>query len=485
MLTGRSSLQCSTVNPKGPFPLGPFPRHIWIHHNTPQDSLDKACHEIWKRVQGLPEELQPRSSSPLLQLSCHPVTSSEALREDSSSTTSSSQKESLENSICKDEISMLVEQEYLSLTQENATELEMQRSEDEKATPAASCQAPANNHLTMPSDGDQMLDERDAMENVYRALTGNKREVKLRSICDVQLSTKSTVTGILLPAKLIYKNAKSTESGNSNMMGSNTQIAKLLAQFPLKRVEATKTLDTKTVTEETKFIKDLLLQNNVFGSAAHKDNVTRPSPIMAVMESQGSVQKKQLPVFAKICSKTDPELVADGLCQNNATSTAIDKNNLKYSGNVFTPRFPTNSTATSLKQPMWLSLNYPPPPVFPNHSSFPQYQSLYQQRARIPYQQTLHPQLGCYSRQVTPYNPQQIFRSPYTPVLSYIPLVQPGYSYQQRNPTKPSSSVRDPPAMAGDGPQYPFSPSYGFTSTTAGPVRTNPYFSSNGGGNSF
>ncbi|KAG8143040.1 hypothetical protein E2320_000342, partial [Naja naja] len=142
------------------------------------------------------------------------------------------------------------------------------------------------------------------------------------------------------------------------------------------------------------------------------------------------------------------------------TSTAIDKNNLKYSGNVFTPRFPTTSTTTSLKQPMWLSLNYPPPPVFPNHSSFPQYQSLYQQRARIPYQQTLHPQLGCYSRQVTPYNPQQIFRSPYTPVLSYIPLVQPGYSYQQRNPTKASSSVRDPPAMAGDGPQYPFSASY-------------------------
>ncbi|CAM4578238.1 unnamed protein product, partial [Eretmochelys imbricata] len=86
---------------------------------------------------------------------------------------------------------------------------------------------------------------------------------------------------------------------------------------------------------------------------------------------------------------------------------------------------------------------------------------LYQQRARIPYQQTLHPPLGCYSRQVTPYNPQQIFRSPYTPLLNYIPLVQPGYSYQQRNPSKPSSSVRDPPAMAGDGPQYHFSHSYG------------------------
>ncbi|KAH0631150.1 hypothetical protein JD844_005312 [Phrynosoma platyrhinos] len=483
MLTSRSGLQCSTVSPKVSFPLGPFPRHIWIHHNTPQDSLDKACHEIWKRVQGLPEELQPRSSSPLLQLSCHPITSSEALREDSSSTSSSSQKESLETNICKDDICLLVEQEYLSLTQENAADLEAQRSDDEKVSSAAPCK-PSTNNLTMASDEDQTSEERDAMENVYRALTGNKREAKLRSICDAQLSTKSTVTGILLPAKLIYKTTKSTESGNNNPVGSNTQIAKLLAQLPLKRMEAVKSMDNKGVTEETKSIKDIL-QNNIFGSASHKDSITRPPPIMTVMESQESGHKKQLPVFAKICSKSEPELVADGLCQNHATSGALDKNNLKYSGNVFTPRFPTTSTTTSLKQPMWLSLNYPPPPVFPNHSNFPQYQSLYQQRARIPYQQTLHPQLGCYSRQVTPYNPQQIFRSPYTPVLSYIPLVQPGYSYQQRNPTKPSSSVRDPPAMAGDGPQYPFSPSYGFTSTTAGPVRTNPYFSSNGGGNSF
>lgn len=93
MLSGRGGLQCSAVNPKGSFPLGPFPRHVWIHHNTPQDSLDKACHEIWKRVQGLPEELQPKSSSPLFQPSCHLVLSSESLRENSRSTGSSSQKE--------------------------------------------------------------------------------------------------------------------------------------------------------------------------------------------------------------------------------------------------------------------------------------------------------------------------------------------------------------------------------------------------------
>ncbi|KAJ7304365.1 hypothetical protein JRQ81_011917 [Phrynocephalus forsythii] len=472
-------------HPQGLFPLGPFPRHIWIHHNTPQDSLDKACHEIWKRVQGLPEELQPRSSSPLLQLSCYPVTSSEVFQENGNGTSSSSQKESLEASAGKDEISLLVEQEYLSLTQENATELEVQTPEDDKVPPGGPCKHPANNNVvSMPSDGEEVSEEKDATEKACQSLPGNKKEVKLRPACDVHLSTRSTVTGILLPAKLIYKNAKGTESGNGSLMGSNAQIAKLLAQLPLKRPEAVKSLDSQMVMEGTKLIKDLL-QHNMLGPAPHKESIARVPVAMTSTDGQGTGHKKQLPVFAKICSKSEPELVADGLCQSHASSPAIEKNNLKYNGNVFMPRFPTTSTTTSLKQPLWLSLNYPPPPVFPNHSNFPQYQSLYQQRTRIPFQQTLHPQLGCYSRQVAPYNPQQIFRSPYTPVLSYIPLVQPGYSYQQRNPAKSANSVRDPPAMAGDGPQYSFSPSYGFTSTTAGPGRTNPYFSSNGGGNSF
>ncbi|KGL83929.1 Uncharacterized protein C1orf94, partial [Tinamus guttatus] len=149
-----------------------------------------------------------------------------------------------------------------------------------------------------------------------------------------------------------------------------------------------------------------------------------------------------------------------------------------YNVNTFTPRFSANST-TTLNQPMWLSLSFPPPPVFPNQSNFPQFQGLYQ-RARIPYQQALHPSFGCYSRQVTPYNPQQIFRSPYAPLLNYIPLVQPGYSYPQRTAPKLPSNMRDPAAMAGDGPQFPFSPSYGFGSTPGGAMRTNPYYSSSG-----
>lgn len=62
MASGNGLALSSALVAKRPSALGPFPRYIWIHQDTPQDSLDKTCHEIWKRVQGLPEALQPRTS---------------------------------------------------------------------------------------------------------------------------------------------------------------------------------------------------------------------------------------------------------------------------------------------------------------------------------------------------------------------------------------------------------------------------------------
>ena len=63
--------------------------------------------------------------------------------------------------------------------------------------------------------------------------------------------------------------------------------------------------------------------------------------------------------------------------------TGADKNNLKYTGNVFTPRFATTLTSATLNQPLWLNLNYAPPPVFTNPSTFPQYQVSEQVRAQV------------------------------------------------------------------------------------------------------
>ncbi|KAF1428902.1 hypothetical protein FQV23_0015260, partial [Spheniscus humboldti] len=133
--------------------------------------------------------------------------------------------------------------------------------------------------------------------------------------------------------------------------------------------------------------------------------------------------------------------------------------NVKF--NASTSGFSTTSMTTALNEPVWQSLSFPPLPILPNHSNFPQFQGPYQ-RARIPYQQALHPSFGCYSRQVAPYSPQPIFQPPYTPMLNYIALVQPGYPYQQRTPPTLSSNIQDLSLMAGDGIQYPFSPSYGY-----------------------
>ncbi|XP_031817958.1 uncharacterized protein C1orf94 homolog isoform X4 [Sarcophilus harrisii] len=502
MMASGNGLPSPTVATKRPSPLGPFPRHIWIHQDTPQDSLDKTCHEIWKRAQGLPEAFQPRTGA---MIPTQPTSAPPGALRDQDSTF---QDEALEQSCSKDEISLLVEQEYLNLTKENLSlardspgELDTAGDTPELSRPAT---PPFPPHAlaqagSLPSalafGGDQLLGQKKAVgQAIQPMLSGpGDKELPGRSDCD---SVKSTVTGILRSAK--GKGTKGGEEGIASLAASNSEISKLLAQFPLKHIESSKAPDNKMVLEETRVIKDFL-QNSMFSGPGPKEPSgpapllpLPPPPLPALPEKASELpgQKRQLPVFAKICSKPEADPSVEGLlAMVNAPMTIADKNNLKYTGNVFTPRFATALTSTALNQPLWLNLNYPPPPVFTNHSTFPQYQGLYQQRARMPYPQALHPQLGCYSRQVTPYNPQQmgqqIFRSSYTPLLSYIPFVQPGYSYPQRTPPKLSTSPRDPSPMAGDGPQYLFPQAYGFGSTSSGPLVNSPYFSSSGNGINF
>ncbi|XP_058160804.1 uncharacterized protein C1orf94 homolog isoform X2 [Dasypus novemcinctus] len=494
------------------------------------------------------------------------------------------QEEAPELSTGKDEISLLVEQEFLSLTKENlilvkesSGELKAPSSFTEGTREPAPCilgpplvagssELPGATVIT----GDKLLEQKVAV-----AVIGSRQD------CD---SAMSTVTGILRAAKI--KGIKGSEDRSRSLGTSNSEISKLLAQFPLKSTETSKAPDNKMVLEETRVIKDFL-QHSMFSGPGPREPAglgpflllpPPPPPALSNNIPELPAQKRQLPVFAKICSKpeTDPTIEGHHLVERNlgtkelirareslflsqwpqsrkdscgeegcsdpvgtmsvalpakkpawpaeknllyeflgATKnpsgqlrlrskmevdglelklnppvTAADKNNPKYTGNVFTPRFATTLTSATLNQPLWLNLNYPPPPVFTNHSTFPQYQGLYPQRtARMPYQQALHPQLGCYSRQVTPYNPQQmgqqIFRSSYTPLLSYIPFVQPNYPYPQRTPPKLSTNPRDPSPMAGDGPQYLFSQAYGFNSTSGGPLMNSPYFSSSGNGINF
>ncbi|XP_077006499.1 uncharacterized protein C1orf94 homolog isoform X2 [Tamandua tetradactyla] len=552
MASGNGFPSSSALMAKRPSALGPFPRYIWIHQDTPQDSLDKTCHEIWKRVQGLQEALQPRTSTE------QPSAPMAGTPRDNRL---SFQEEALEFSCSKDEISMLVEQEFLSLTKENpvpvkerSDELKAPGSSPEGARELAPCilgpsLVAGSRELPGASTiiGDKLLEQKMSM-----SVIGSRQD------CD---SAMSTVTGILRAAKV--KSVKGTEDGSHRLGASNSEISKLLAQFPLKSTEMSKAPDSKMVLEETRAIKDFL-QNSMFSGSRPKEPaglgpflLPPPPPLTAPPDKLPELpaQKRQLPVFAKICSKPEADLAikghhlverntgtkeltkvreslflsrwsqsqkdscgeegcndpvgtmsmalpakkpawpakknllheflgatknpsgqlklrskveVDGLeLKLNPPVTVADKNNLKHTGSVFTPRFATALTSAALNQPLWLNLNYPPPPVFTNHSTFPQYQGLYPQRAaRMPYQQALHPQLGCYSRQVTPYSPQQmgqqIFRSSYTPLPNYVPFVQPNYPYPQRTPPKLSTNPRDPSPMAGDGPPpYLFPQPYG------------------------
>ncbi|XP_036598483.1 uncharacterized protein C1orf94 homolog isoform X2 [Trichosurus vulpecula] len=566
MMASGNGLPSTTVATKRPSPLGPFPRHIWIHQDTPQDSLDKTCHEIWKRAQGLPEAFQPRTGA---MVPAQPTSAPPGALRDHDSTF---QDEALEQSCSKDEISLLVEQEYLNLTKENLSlardspgELDTAGDAPELSRPATPPFPPhtlaqaSGLSLALAFGGDQLLGQKKAVGPAIQSMLSGPGDKELpgRPDCD---SVKSTVTGILRSAK--GKGTKGGEEGIASLAASNSEISKLLAQFPLKHIESSKAPDNKMVLEETRVIKDFL-QNSMFSGPGPKEPSgpatllpLPPPPLPALPEKAPELpgQKRQLPVFAKICSKPEADPSVEGLlamertpsskelvkasrdalvpsqwpqCRKdmcseegpssgkagsmfaslpskkppwpteknllyeflgaaknpdgqlrlrsktevdglelkfNAPMTIADKNNLKYTGNVFTPRFATALTSTALNQPLWLNLNYPPPPVFTNHSTFPQYQ-------------------------VTPYNPQQmgqqIFRSSYTPLLSYIPFVQPGYSYPQRTPPKLSTSPRDPSPMAGDGPQYLFPQAYGFSSTSSGPLMNSPYFSSSGNGINF
>ncbi|XP_015738742.1 uncharacterized protein C1orf94 homolog [Coturnix japonica] len=392
MLTSINGFAAPAVKSEGPFPLGPYPRHIWIHDNTPQDGLDKACHEIWKRMQSPPEELQPI--------------------------------------ICMDP------------------------------------QGPPWSKNGAHS-GDWLLDETEGLESIYRAVIGNReREMKLRALCDAQLSAKSTITNLL----------RSTSSpriskglgDNSTTGAGSTEGNKLGMPLLLKHTDIAKGPDRQLMAEESKTMKEFF-QN---GTVSAAKNSTAVPALMA--ESQTAGQKQQLPTLAKICSRPDSNAATKAL-QNPVTTAALDKKIVIYNASTSNPHFPVTTTTTNLNQPMWPSLSFPPLPLYPNQPNYPPFQGPYQ-RARIPFQQPLHPSYGCYTRQGAPYSPQ-MYRSPYTPMLNYIPLVQPGFPHQ-RAPAQLPTSIQDLPA-ARDGMRFTFPPPYGFAAVPGGAVRPTHHYPPN------
>lgn len=152
--------------------------------------------------------------------------------------------------------------------------------------------------------GDKLLEPKVAV-----SIIGSRQD------CD---SAMTTVTGILRAAKV--KRAKGTDDGAHGLGASNSEISKLLAQFPLKAKETSKAPDNKVMLEETRVIKDFL-QNSMFSGPLSREPTglgpllllpPSPPPAPADRPLELPVQKRQLPVFAKICSKPEADPGVEG-----------------------------------------------------------------------------------------------------------------------------------------------------------------------------
>ncbi|XP_061216875.1 uncharacterized protein C1orf94 homolog [Neopsephotus bourkii] len=292
-------------------------------------------------------------------------------------------------------------------------------------------------------------------------IRNKEREMKLKALCDAQLSAKSVITGLLCPAKS-YKSSKGLE--DRNVTGtSSTKSSKLEVPLVLKDTATVKGMGSQVVAEKTKVVKEV---------SSAKSTTAASSTATAGSGARG--QKEQLPPLAKTCSKAS----FDAVTRNAVTTGTLDKKSVKY--NASTSGFTAASVITGLNQPVWQSLSFPLLPIFPNH--FPQFEGPYP-RVRIPVQQALHPSFACYPGQVPLYSPQQIFPPPHTPIVNYITVVQPAYPYQQISPAMLHSNIQDLPPMASNGIQLLFSLSQGLRAVPGGAVTPHlSYITSNNPG---
>ncbi|XP_055655342.1 uncharacterized protein C1orf94-like [Falco peregrinus] len=254
MLPGTNMAPTPVIISEGQLPLGPVPRHTWIHEDTPPDSLDEACHEIWKRVQLLADRLHAPVLVPPLQ-----------------------------HILCSE----------LSATFQK--------------------------HRIDSLSSNYLPDEPEGLKSICKAMIGNReREMKLRALCNAQLSAKPMIPSLLRSVNS-QKNSKGLEGGS--VTGAHSvEGSKLELPFLLKHTDSAKGADNQVTAEETKEAKQLI-QNSTSSSANSSTTVS----LTTTAQSQAPGQKQQLLPSAEICSKTD----SDAVTKNPVTTTALDKKKKK------------------------------------------------------------------------------------------------------------------------------------------------------------
>lgn len=126
--------------------------------------------------------------------------------------------------------------------------------------------------------------------------------MKLRALCDAQLSAKSVLSSLLCPAKP-PRNAGGAEDGTGS---GSTEGSKLDGPFLPKHTETGKGTGGQATAEEPRAAKEFL-QNSIFSAA--KGSLA----VSSTAEGQTTGQKQQLPAFPEVCCRSDADTVTKAL----------------------------------------------------------------------------------------------------------------------------------------------------------------------------
>ncbi|KFZ69027.1 Uncharacterized protein C1orf94, partial [Podiceps cristatus] len=121
--------------------------------------------------------------------------------------------------------------------------------------------------------------------------------MKLKALCDAQLSAKPIITSLLCSAKS-PKNSKGLEGGR--VAGAcSLEDSKPEVPLLLKHTQTARGAGNQVQVEKAKVVKEFT-QNSVFSSAKSSTAVSLTAAV-----SQVTGQRPQLPPFGEICSKKD------------------------------------------------------------------------------------------------------------------------------------------------------------------------------------
>ncbi|XP_075706610.1 uncharacterized protein C1orf94 homolog isoform X1 [Rhinoderma darwinii] len=339
-LPGSVSQNVSETSNQVP-PVGPCPRHIWVHPDAPKDEFDRVCHEIWKRTQSLPEGLKYQDGNLRLKT------------KKTQEMSNNSNVRSVHGNSAENDISYMIEQEHMSLIIENLSE--------------------SFSGMNIKECDRQAMDER-------------AEALKIETFIKSLLAEGNSNTNLTLKAKKCYiQDRSSSESRRPDSLDkedicsieyTKMEARKLLAQFPIKSADTNNVTITKT---EMKVVKNFKKNILTFYKKGGRTSET------------ASKDDKNLKVFAKLCAKAYHHA---GFAMPMQAVTPVSGNetenrNGKQAGPVFMP--PSSPVAEGPTNQSYMS-NFSQMSAFwvANGMNYGQFQQIARPMFYLPYLPMMH-----------------------------------------------------------------------------------------------